>query len=302
MSKHRTHDRKQGFTLLELLVATAISVLVLGVIVRVVVVTLQQTERSVGAVSRSAESNNVRRYLEADLQSIVTDGSWVGTVRFQAPGFGWGTEDWHGVPHEAKPELSDFSTDPDVSESMLNERWGREGVQAMWFVQDPLKSSNDPGGLKAVAYQIKRKQLSNSDFPRYYLMRSEVSAGGTLLTGYQLESGGYDQGSFSETAFWSPTVLRYPNQNHIIASNVIDFGLRVFEHDSSTGQWFCVFPGSPGVLNHLRRPLVWVVMLRVLSDEGADLIENIEQGRSQDDWWKTAIRHSEVLSFRVYTM
>lgn len=282
--------------------ATAISVLILVVIVRVVIVTLGQTERSVGAVARRAESDQARSYLEADLQSLFVDGDQKGTVKLQPPASGWGTEDWESVPNDSKPDIANFSTDADVSESMLDERWGKEGVQLAWFVQDPMKASNDPGGLKAVGYQISRKQLHADGFPRYYLMRSEVSGSETLLNGYQLNDSAYDQGSFSEDAFWAPSVIRHANKHHIIASNVIDFGVRAFERNLTTGQWVGVFPNSSGIISRVNKPLLWIVMLRVLSDEGAESIENIEQGRSQEDWWETAERYSEVVSFRVYTM
>ena len=290
---------RRGFTLLELMVAIAISLLVLATVVKVVVMVLGQTERSIGMVSRFAESNKARDGLASDLQGLYAGNGSAGGIRLRQPGFGWGIEGWSSVPTDGKPSATMISETAALNETILNERWGREGVQAAWFLNDPLIGEHDPGGLKSVSYQMKRKQVGSSSFPRYYLMRSEVSALQVFENGYVFEDSAYEKGTYSETAYWSSSVVRHPNANHIVASNVIDFGMRVFVKDVSTSQWQMVFPNSNGSLNLLPRPCVFVVMLRVLSDEGAEKIENIEQGRVSDDWWETALRYSEVVSFQV---
>ena len=292
-------ENARGFTLLELVVATAISVIVLVMIIRVASAMLQQADRSVGAMSQTAEVEIAQQYLESDIQSAFIREDWRGSLSVKLPGEGWGTEGWDSVPHDVKPTDRVIDLNVGVDDSLLNERWGKEGVQAIWLVNDPSKGLSDPGGIKVVSYQLKRKRLSVSLFPRYYLMRSESSASESFRSGYLLENSAYDQGCYSDEAFWSASVIRHPNLNHIVANNVIDFGIRGFSRDAGSGQFRLVFPGDVPTAGVGEAPEIWVVFLRVLSDRGAEMIENIEQGRTNDDWWNTAIEYSKVVTFKV---
>ncbi len=293
------NQKNRGFTLLELVVATAVSVVVVVMIIRVASAMLQQAERSVGAMSQTAEVEIARQYLESDIQSAFVPEDWRGSLSVKLPGEGWGIEGWDSVPHDVKPTDRVIDLNVGVDDSLLNERWGKEGVQAIWLVNDPPKGLNDPGGIKVVSYQLKRKRLSASAFPRYYLMRSESSAAESFRHGYKLEDSAYDQGSYSDKAFWSASVIRHPTLNHIVATNVIDFGIRGFSKDAVSGQFRLVFPDEGSSTGVGEAAEIWVVFLRVLSDQGAEMIENIEQGRTSHDWWNTAIGYSKVVTFNV---
>ena len=293
-SKHQV-----GFTLLELVVAAAVSAILLILIVRIVSVMLDSLERSTGDLSRNEEIANVRRYLESDVQSAYANEGWLGGYVFRKPGEGWGAGDWDAVPVDAKPTVFDVSSDAQIAGNSIEERWGKEGAQIAWLVNDPNKGLQDPGGLKAVAYQIKRKRLSNELAPRYYLMRSEVSALQTMQAGYDLQGDDYREGSYREDAYWAAPVIRYPNLQHVVANNVIDFGLRAYIRRPDRVGWELVFPGEAGVYSASRMPEIWVVFMRVLSDSGAEMIENIEQGRVQANWWETALQYSEVVCFTL---
>jgi len=291
-----------GFTLLELMVATAISLVIIVMIVKIVGILLEQTSRSVGAISTDQEASLIRQYLFDDLEGIYRYSDATGTLWLKKPGEGWGAENWASVPSDRKPTLVNISENAVPASSISGERWGKEGAQISWIVNDSSTNPNDPGGLKAVAYQIKRMKTSASSFPRYFLMRSVVSAKHTLDSGYGFESSDYTQGSFSDSAFWTSSVIRFPNEHHIIASNVIDFGIRAFMWDSQVFEWKMVFPRSGDALISGGTPQLWVVMVRILTDKGAEMIENIEQGRMVADWWEVALEYSDVISFRVNTI
>jgi hypothetical protein len=292
----RTHGIG-GYTLLELVVAVGISVLILVMVVRLLGVVLGQVGRSVDGLGRQAEGSWAQAALVEDLQSMLTLHGWSGATQFHSPGDGWGSGGWDAVQVEGKPSETVVAYGASPSDGMEFERWGREGLQAAWLIQDPRMGRHDPGGIKAVAYQIQRMRLHPEAFPRYYLTRSEVSAYQTVQQGYNLDQGDYAAGNGVGDAFWSASVLRRPGPRHVIASQVIDFGMRGFARDARSGRWGQVFP-APGGMNG-RVPEMWAGFVRVLSEEGAQQIENLEQGRTAGDWWQVAVEHSELLTFRV---
>jgi hypothetical protein len=126
-------------------------------------------------------------------------------------------------------------------------------------------------------------------------------------------------------------VIRPPG-NRVIANNVIDFGVRLYVREGAAFR--LVFPAqartsgsSPVVglpsdsgstvpeeeLSHLATgnfsdpsdfyreafPHLVEIHLRVLTDEGARLIQNLEAGRITGNWWDIALANSRVFTRRV---
>lgn len=179
---------------------------------------------------------------------------------------------------------------------------------------------------------------SSSSEIRYMLYRSEVrvvaSSGGspgTFETGYDLHplGGSYTTPNDSEG---HPGNLIDAPAVRVIANNVIDFGVRLYVREGSAFR--LVFPAqaatngsSPVVgtpsdsdstvpeeeLFHLAAgtfpdsadfyreafPHIVEIHLRVLTDEGARLIQNLEAGRIAGNWWDIALANSRVFTRRV---
>jgi hypothetical protein len=129
------------------------------------------------------------------------------------------------------------------------------------------------------------------------------------------------------------TIIRSP-LSHAMACDVVDFGVRFFVREG--GGLRLIFPAKPSAegadadgqpplgvpsdsgelvpspeLEHLARPSavpmagdhyrnrfpeIVEIMVRVLTDEGAQKIRNIEAGKDPDDWWETAEKHSRVFT------
>lgn len=298
MKTHST-DSRGGFTLLELVTAIAIAVLMLGLMVRVVSSMLQFANQSNEVMERTAEWATLVEQIESDFRSVVLFDGVYGTIHPLEPGESFQSEGWESVPVDTKPFTEAYSTDSDPANTFVEERWGKYGSFLGLLVDGARGGPNDPGGFYAISYQIKRLQLNAEGFPRYYLMRSQVSANNTFLSGYTLSAPEYLDGSYDSEAVWTASTYRHPNRNHILGNNVIDFGIRLYGVDASSGEEVMLFPdGSTGdeFTRHVSR---LECFLRILSEEGAVQIENIEQGRTAQDWWTTAFRHSKVFRTSV---
>lgn len=292
--------QKNGFTLMELMVAIVIAVLVVSLMLQIVSAILSQADRSIGQLSRESELQSAFTQIESDLQNLFWVDGMTGFIDMKMPDDGWGDEGWESVPNDCKPTVQSISMSAPISSSMLDERWGKYGVLMKMMVNNARKGSEDPGGVYAVSYQIKRKKEERENrFPRYYLMRAEVSANVTFHEGYRFDGNGFEQGNYDEHAVWAAGVIRHPNQYHILASHIIDFGVRVYARSQTHHDWELLFPVNNGSDIQNVKPELIVVMLRVLSDKGAEMIENVEQNRIDQEWWEIAQQYSTVLTRKV---
>ena len=121
----------------------------------------------------------------------------------------------------------------------------------------------------------------------------------------------------------------YPSTSFSLATNIIDFGIRAYHLEKNsfgTGNLIQLFPpiklDAPGNLlseeffatshkpyqrnydpTFYQFPDVVDVMVRVLSEEGARILENYENGSfpntEEVDWWSIAEEHSKVYFRRI---
>lgn len=205
--------------------------------------------------------------------------------------------------------------------------------------QDDYDSWQDASAPTAVAYQIVRRNVTTSSASeiRYMFYRSEVrvvstgTTDGTFETGYDLDP---DDGEYTNpnAGDGNPGNVVSPPAARVIANNVIDFGVRLYVREGNAFR--LVFPaqaaanGSSPVagfssdsgstvpeeeLSHLATgnfsdpadfyreafPHLVEIHLRVLTDEGARLIQNLEAGRITGNWWDIALANSRVFTRRV---
>ncbi|RRK01506.1 prepilin-type N-terminal cleavage/methylation domain-containing protein [Opitutaceae bacterium TAV4] len=60
-----------------------------------------------------------------------------------------------------------------------------------------------------------------------------------------------------------------------------------------------VFAGNRNATDQTRDPVAIEVMLRILTPEGAKLLENFERGRITGNWWDIVEKHSKVYTRRI---
>jgi prepilin-type N-terminal cleavage/methylation domain-containing protein len=295
--------RQRGFTLLEMLVAAAITLVLAGLLLGTTINVLQAWRKSQGDAATMAAATLVLDQLERDLQGAVFrengliwfDGRMVGSG--ELPSHGWDLTGG-GV---MKPETESIRLSPeprDGAPSRISD--ARFGLSGLWLRF--ITSERGGGGTTApvaVGYQVVRRNFGSTAAPtyRYGLYRTRMNSQNTF--NFALGIGMTDD---------APAGLVQPGLGDLIATHTVDFGLWLFNR-TTEGVEQPVYPGnSPGegVRAGVGRGVVWV-MVRILTEEGATLVEAIERGRvvlpagrtPGDWWWEQAEAHSRVFVRRI---
>ncbi len=301
--------KTRGFTLLELLVAMAITLLLAGLLLSVTTNILSQMQRAQGASSATTEAKLVLDQLERDLQGAIlrNDGKVWMDLRVLAStelaAHGWRVPS--SMPIKPVSESIAYLAGEALNggTSIARARFGISGVWLRFLTADYDGAAGNTVPV-AVSYQIVRQQVSPAvGAPvRYALYRTKMAAGTTLNNVL---------GSlFTATA---PAGLVSPSSDEVIASNVVDFGLWVYARTGS-GQLSVlpIFPTgrnftSPGTFPVSARPAAAKIMVRILTEEGAALIQAMEEGRVTQPagvtagqwWWQVVESHSHVFTRHV---
>lgn len=391
--------RRAGFTIVELLVATAITLVVLGLMVQITFSVLGTFDKVSGTISARSQAETVLRYLREDFQSIVwrrDDNVWLlATVQDdQDPinggkgdadlGSGTDVADWE--PDQPKPGIGstgDFGKDESSLRldkegtsgdwiDLKDYRFGQAGVWLRFFTNRTTNTLKGDVAPAAVAYQIVRmKPRPDSEEYRYLFFRSQVRNGrqeDNASKAYSVTDAGYNLAADSNGGYnrpgtpvatenddiGDPGSIRRPNRSALLATNVIDFGVRFWSvvppgpttPDTDPSTLRLIFPadangrpnednrgfavtaltpselgqlnGGAGVTYQGTKPYTFTtgfpdfvdVFVRVLTDEGARLIEAYERGLTAPPdattdaakdahWWRIAEEHSEVYTERI---
>ena len=327
-----TPPPKAAFTLLELLVAVVITLVLAGLMLTVTTNVLALWRRTQAAHTQAVTAKQVLDLVERDLQSALHRRDarcWLAADILDTPG-SLANHGWLIGPGLMKPADGDSLRPlppPDASglSSLSEARFGLSG-QWLRFVATNLESD---GSLPtAIAYKIARRPVTGDPVAanpapvRYSLYRSAVGNSETFASGYEVTAGAYGSTSNTPTsalssAYRQPRNVTNPSHANLLASNVVDFGCWLYLRDS-TGVLQRIYPAAPGDLSHqavgnstvsdTRFPEVADVLVRILSEEGATLVEAIEGGRVTRPanyatdaawWWSVVEAHSAVFIRRV---
>jgi hypothetical protein len=257
---------RAGFTIVELLVATAITLVVLGLMVQISFSVLGTFDKVTGTVTARTQASTVLRFLREDFQSIVwrRDGNvWLlATVQADQAGQGDANiseANWSVGLANRKPPGTSAPAEYGKEESSLRfdeagstgkwidlkeHRFGHAGVWLRFFTNRTTPSSDGDVAPVAVSYQIVRMPpRRNSNESRYLFFRSQVRSGREATANpYSVADAGFNlalntaRGYNTPTAganddFGDPGTIRRPVNNNfdrraLIANNVIDFGVR----------------------------------------------------------------------------
>jgi hypothetical protein len=321
--------RTQGVTLVELMVAIAIALALVAAMLSVTQGTLKLWHRAQATFTSDTEAKLVLDALERDLHAAIyrdNGATWLAVDVISAAetltNHGWRTT---GTIKPSNSESLRLDPPPigSIPSSVADARFGLSGA---WFrfitTNVETKGSSNPGGSQpiAISYQIARRPLSGSIAAsnlatvRYTLFRSAVANDTTLLNGLDVLSSGYSSSSSAFPGARSARSLTNPNTADAIGSNVIDVGVWLYGRNAS-GDLQRIFPASNADLTHTASnladfPEVADVMLRVLSEDGAKLIDAIESGdgvvvrppgsTDAEWWWSIAESHSRVYVRRIH--
>lgn len=318
-----------GFTLLELLVAAALTVGLAAVALTVTTGTLTLWRRAQDTFTVTAQATLALDLLERDLQAGIfrreVSTTWLAVAVTNSPSDlvnrGW------QFSARMKPSTSDSlrlvssavgARNPTIAQA-------RFGLSGAWLRL--LTTNGEAGGSLpvAVSYQIVRRPVSGSNVAatnvaevRYSLFRSAVAADTTFATGNDVLTG-YASAAEAAPPARSAASLMNPNTTtDTLLTNVVDFGVWLHVRDQA-GALRRIFPADGADLSHAARdaggaaegnryPQVVDVLVRVLSADGARQLAAIEQGvvsrpaafaNEAAWWWAVVEANSWVFVRRV---
>jgi type II secretory pathway pseudopilin PulG len=298
-----------GFTLVELLVALGITLALAGIALAIVVNTLGIWHRVQGDFSGAVQARAVFDLIERDLQGALQRsdaGPWLATELADSA---TALRDTHGWVVDAPP-LGRIKPDGVLSLDAVpvadafgrgsgigRARFGLGGAWLRFF-------SLDRAGMPmAVSYELARCPAGGAGPPHYFLVRATSTD--PLARGWDVTAG-YDD------------VLAAPGPSAALADGVVDFGVWLYVRDpTADGGLRRLFPtgatdlarfapaGRNVASSAVAYPEVADVMVRVLTEEGTELLANLESGRGRiagatdADWWSLVEAHSTVFVQRV---
>ena len=326
-------QREKGFTLLELLVAVTITLLLAGIMLSVTTGTLSIWRRTQDNFTSSTAAHLALDLLERDLQSAFyrKDGlniTWLAADVINAPAsltnHGWLAAT---LMKPATIESQRLVPNPvnGLAQIIGAARFGLSGVWLRF-----IATSMDTNGSVpvAISYQLARRPLSGANVTstnpadvRYTLFRSAVAADNTFASGNNVIAPVYGSTSATSSTARAASTLMNPNTTgDALATNVVDFGVWLYVRDS-TGALRRIYPADNNDLSHAttdaaapgdanRYPEVADVMIRLLTDEGARLLDAMEKSNgsitrpathaSDAEWWWAVVEaNSRVFVRRV---
>ncbi|MFA6961875.1 MAG: hypothetical protein WC205_14060 [Opitutaceae bacterium] len=263
---HNSRRARGAFTIIELLVAVAVTALLVSLMLTIVVNVMNGWSRSSGTLTSGNQARLVLDQLSRDLQSVIIkrdSNVWfAATIQQNQPTNGGDarlTDDatWTNASKPASgtapnaTDTGDYSLYVPVSNTTVpleDYRFGQAGVWLRFITSVP--DTNVAGNLdrlsapRAVAYQIIRLPVVfGSSETRYQLFRSEVSPTATFAAGYDLFSAAYNATS-APSSLTDAGSIRHPEvsvtsanssagRQLVLANNVIDFGVRVYARNTS---------------------------------------------------------------------
>lgn len=307
-------NNKRGFTVIELLVATTVTLIVAGIMIAVVSNVLTAWTRSSGSLSTNGQARLVLDVLSEDLQSAVYRSNdqnvWLAasietrsTLISAANRHGWE----ESLGNHRKPDVESLELEDGGDPVALRDaRFGYGGTWLRFFTRRGVFASD--GAPVAVSYKIVRRPTTtaNNAEASYVLYRAEVrpfASGtpgqpdwrpGTFDAGYSLDpdptvtppnpyythketgtAGNNNNVSTRE----DPFTVTGPDRSSVLAEGVIDFGVRFY-----TSPGGLVYPVSENTSaleylaggNFLAFPEAVEIFVRILTPEGIQLIQNYE--------------------------
>jgi len=270
---------RRAFTVVELLVAAAITAVLAALLITITTTVLGSWDRSRSGLVANNQAKIALDQIAADLEAAVfrLDGRvWLAaTVEEDQSGQGdsGATFAVWSYPAQGTPKPNALGTNgslefepagftvPAAQQPFEGYRFGMAGLWLRFFTVEPDRN-NDVGNLsapRAVGYQIVRCRLGAgaSASVQYRLFRSWVRPDSSFVEGFSLfestttagSPSAYNNGNGSEGA---PGSLRRPNETYELAADVVDFGIRFWSR-SATGERILLFPTGPTNLGFAAR-------------------------------------------------
>ncbi|MGB0414107.1 MAG: PulJ/GspJ family protein [Coraliomargarita sp.] len=299
--------QKSGFTLIEVMVATVIMVILVGMVVTITGRVLDVWSKSSGKLSANAEARIAMELLTQDLETAVFRKNGQQWLRVDGP---VGIEGDYASQTVAlklfSPSLTRDKEDPDNLDQDGKPR--------------PI-----PGDVCAIAYRLEYQEAYAGGSDKVYaLYRSIERADDTFnnLLGSKSQTNS-PQTDLVGQGFWDASDIVVPE--NYLASNIVDFQVFIYEEDATT-------PTNPPVLQNADqstyelnsdyiyggsttdddgnplsgstgRLLYADIILKVVSDEGLEILSLLADdvagtGFTNED--EVILEHGQTFTRRVY--
>ena len=290
MTAIRTHSRltsARAFTLIEVLVASSVMVILVGIVAYIAGSVMDSWNRSSGKLSANAEARLVLDVVARDLETAALRNNGMQWLRIEGPA---------GLAADAPYDASD-------------------SVVLKLFTLALDRQDGD--GLCAVAYKLEYKSTYTGGPSTYALYRRVVDPQNTLTnylsSGYEDPTDGATvQGSLGGdgigAADWSAATIT--DETNYLAGNIVEFKVLIYDSSQTlsqprngntnnvvTGNY--IFGGSDSNAG-VDIPLYADIILTVVTDQGIQLLNNIAQNLVTDDPDDVVTQNSETLIRRVY--
>ena len=290
--KYLKRMSSQAFTLIEVLVASSVMVILVGIVAYIAGSVMDSWNRSSGKLSANAEARFVLDIIAQDLESAVLRNNG---------------QQWLRVEPANLADNAPYDTDQ--SDSVVLKLFA------------PALDRENGDGICAIAYQLQYKETYNNGPDTYALYRMVENPQTTLR--FYLSSGfsnptTSNQGSLlMKTAsdgtdtyiVWNNSQVNGITSNaNYLASNIVSFKILLYDSasdpkpvnaDPATNAINAGYYAFSGVSatddpESTDQPLYADIVLTVVTDQGMELLNNIEQNLISDDPGEVVIQHGET--------
>jgi len=289
--RYRTQSAaKRAFTLIEIMVATVIMVVLVGLVIQITSEVLKVWSRSSGKLSANAEARIAMDLITQDLETAIFRNNGQQWLRVDAPLPGGGQYTGQTVG------LKLFSP-------------------ALDRPKEATSGAEIPGDICAIGYRLSYKRSYTSGPDMYALYRMIVDPQTTFNNYMGTPSDSSSPQLSLNGGLWADSLIT--NDTNYLVSNIVGFKVLVYELDSTTNAARPVadlvnadangkltmdyaFGGTSGSGVSTNQLLYADVILTVVSDEGLEMLENID--RIPETAAQVVQQHGEVFTRRVNFM
>lgn len=273
--------RLSAFTLIEIMVATAVMVILIGLVIQITNEVLKVWNRSSGKLSANSEARLAMELLTQDLETAV----------FRDNGMQW-------LRVEGPVDAGDSYADQTVALKLFAPALDRPKKDAA--------GNAIPGDICGIAYQLAFKEAYTNGPKIYALYRNIVDPKIT----FNALMGDPAQKELTTGQWLESTVT---DDSNYLVTNIVDFKIIVYHLDSTTtpasvkpynaeisgDAWKIIsakdyiyggdnYTGSTATPPLQVKPLYADIILTMITDEGLEILQNMEAGRSGTGYDKAA--------------
>ena len=287
----------RGFTLIEILVASSVMVVLVGIVAYIASAVMGSWNRSSGKLSANAEARFVLDVIGQDLETAVLCNNG---------------QQWLRVDQATLAGNAPYTSDQSDSVTLK-------------LFAPALDQAND-NGIYAIAYKLEYQPTYPNGPDTYALYRMVINPQATMAN--YLSSKFDDptdsatvqsslQGNGIGTANWSNAAIT--NTSNYLAGNIVSFKIFVYDEASIPkpanadpalntlnknyaygGIFPATDPNNPSAPENTNQPLYADIILTVVTDQGMELLNNIKQNLIPDDPADVVMQHGETFIRRVY--